>query len=163
MKINVQCSQRAYRFFFVMCGLALFGISGPAEAGMESEAPLYRGEKQGCNAGVVTTSENHLECETKPIGYTIKGSSIDVNSGISSAEYVELYSGRVQGTNAGVVTTSSMHLDGTTKPIGFISKRPIPGGTQLFVGVQNQCNKGVVTTNSEHKNCSTESIGWTMP
>ncbi|MDD3302828.1 MAG: prepilin-type N-terminal cleavage/methylation domain-containing protein [Candidatus Gracilibacteria bacterium] len=107
--------------------------------------PLFVGTVQNCNAGVVSTNKNHLNCSTQFIGYS-------ANSGV-----VPLYLGTVQNCNAGVLTTNPNHLNCSTRFVGYAKST---GDVQLYVGTAQNCNEGVVTTNPNHLNCSTTPIGY---
>ncbi|MDD2871874.1 MAG: fibrinogen-like YCDxxxxGGGW domain-containing protein [Candidatus Gracilibacteria bacterium] len=108
-------------------------------------SPLFIGTKANCNAGVVSTNKNHLNCSTNFIGYSSKTGD------------TALYVGTKAYCNAGVLTTNPNHLNCPTQLVGYAKST---GDTQLYVGTQNGCNAGVVTTNPNHLNCTTTSIGY---
>ncbi len=117
----------------------------------QTGTPLYLGQVQFCNAGVVTTNPNHLNCATAPIGYA---------SPVAGG--TQLYVGTAPNCNDGVVSTNPNHLNCATRSIGYSTS--VAGGTTLFEGTVANCNSGVVTTNNvdPHLNCAVRPIGYTM-
>lgn len=147
------------RSFCAVAAGSLVLVQTPVAAdSLVRKMELYTGIQGECNAGVVTTEPNHLNCTTKAIGFTI-----DDASAAPSDAFVEVLVGNTGGKNAGVVTTSANHNGGATEPIGYLSKNPVSKGTKLYIGTQGGCNAGVVTTSNQHKNCSTKFLGYTMP
>ncbi len=114
---------------------------------------LYLGKQPGCNNGIATTNASHMNCQTEPLGYTVKNHHDARDT---------LYVGVMPGINAGVVTTDPQHNGGETRPIGHTITAEY-GGTQLFKGIEPGCNEGVVSAHASINGCQTTSVGWTYP
>ena len=122
------------------------------------------GQTPGCNAGIVSNHEGHLNCVNTPIGFTIKE---------GPAAQQRLFLGILPGVNAGAITTKpsgELSLLGGVRPpgtqdYGYTIREDfkLPGSVALFVVVGCGKNDGEVTTNPYHKNCKTIEIGYTLP
>jgi hypothetical protein len=145
----------AIQRFFMLWIIVLFSIDAMADPA--NKELLYIGTQAGLNEGVVTTSQNHLEGTTKKLGYTI-----DDATAVPAGDFVEVFVGTTGGVNAGVVTPNTNHGGGSTKSIGFLSKKPLVGGTKLYVG-EALCNNGVVSDNTMHAGCATHFLGYALP
>jgi hypothetical protein len=149
---------------FAVLSLSLIGCicSGSAF----SQAPtkqreLFVGNVVGCNAGVITTNKNHLNCgpqdsNTNPVGFSVTEGSP------ASARGVELFVGTSPGINEGFVSTERDYRGGGTNPIGYSTSAQF-NGTKLYVGTVDNCNRGVVSNNARHLGCETREIGFTHP
>ena len=105
--------------------------------------PLFIWTVQNCNAWVVSTNKNHLNCATNFIWYSSKTGD------------TALYVWTKANCNAWVLSTNPNHLNCPTK---FVWYAKSTWDTQLYVWTQNWCNAWVVTTNPNHLNCTTTSI-----
>ncbi len=128
--------------------------SAYAQGELSKKTKLYVGTGQA-NNGVVTTNKLHLSDTTEEIGYTI-----DDASAVPPSQFTEAFVGNDQPNN-GVVTRDSNHKGGSTRPIGFVSKKPIPGGTKLYVGTGPE--NGVVTTSTKHGGATSDFFGYALP
>jgi hypothetical protein len=118
---------------------------------------LYVGTQTGLNEGVVTTSLSHLGGSTRIVGYTIDDATAQ-----PPGDFVEVFVGTTPGANKGVVSPDINHAGGSTKSIGYLSKKPLLGGTKLYVG-EAPCNNGVVSDNGLHAGCATHFLGYALP
>jgi hypothetical protein len=139
-------------------GLALFSHVSVGLLPLQKGTQLFVGTQPNCNAGVVTTNPNHMNCTTKPIGFSVDGAGAT-----PAGNFAAVFVGNQPNVNDGVASTNPHHLNGSTAPIGFLSKIPTEGGTKLFVGNVQNCNAGVLTTNTNHLNCATSFVGYTLP
>jgi hypothetical protein len=123
---------------------------------LEKLNPLYVGATPNCNAAIVTSHQNHLNCTNLPLGYTIKN---------GEAAQQLLYLGNQANVNAGVVTTKVNFKGGTTTEWGYTIRDSykVNASVLLYVVVGCGDNDGEVTSNSNHKNCPTTPIGYAHP
>jgi hypothetical protein len=142
--------------FFWACVSALVAFV-PVAHSMDKNRELFVGTEIDVNQGVVTTNQSFLNGTTNVVGYTIDDTSARPNE-----DLVELFVGLEDKTNLGVVTTDKRYKNGATESIGYLSKKPVPGGTKLFVGTQDDCSN-VVVTSIFPLNCSTKFLGYALP
>jgi hypothetical protein len=157
---------RNRRFINALLVAMVLGIwAGAQSPKMERLNPLFVGQTPGCNAGIVSNHEGHLNCVNTPIGFTTKE---------GPAAEQRLFLGIVPGVNAGVITTKpaggvELALGGVippgTRDYGYTIKEDfkLPESVALYVVIGCGKNDGEVTTNQYHKNCKTIPIGYTLP
>lgn len=122
----------------------------------EKYKPLFVGQTPNCNAAIITSHQNHLNCVNIPYGYTVNATEVAQQN---------LYLGVEPNKNAGVVTTKANFHGGQTTDYGWTirDQYKMEGSKQLFVVVGCGANDGEVTNNPTHKNCPTAPIGWAYP
>ncbi len=109
----------------------------------EVNNPLFLWVVPYCNAGVVSTNKNHLNCRTEFIWYSYI--SWDTPLYVWTKPYC----------NAWVLTTNPNHLNCSTQ---FVWYARSTWDVALYVGTQAWCNAWVVSTNPNHLNCTTAPI-----
>lgn len=129
------------------------GLAGCAGGPPQRDTGLFLGQDPGCNAGVVTTEADFMNCRTELIGYTIHP---------HDQAQEPLYVGMTPGVNDGIVSRDPVLNGGKTRPIGYVASEAV-GGTRLYVGSQPGCNEGVVAAEPDHRGCHASPIGWTHP
>lgn len=140
--------------------------SAGAQSKPKAKTQLYvvRAGVPRCPAYEVSTSQDHMGCATKEIGWTITDDD-------DSATQTALYSGLVGNCNAGAVSTNPRHVGCDTAPIGFAATKAAAGSgaVQLFVGTVGECNAGFVSTKAEFdvvppftRKCGADPIGYAV-